>query len=369
MNRSSRELQERATELLLRRERDSWSKEDQAELDTWIGTSTENRVAFLRAEAAWESMGRLKALGAGLPRREVPSPEVLNSIQLGMPGELEAAAVQATALPAQPRRAFARAHRVGAGIAASLLVVLGVLIGSSRLWFTGERYVTAVGAVASLPLADGSRITLNTDSKVHVVFDEQQRHIDLSQGEAFFEVAHDAQRPFVVQAGKQRIVAVGTQFSVRREGDGVQVVVTEGRVRVENGEPKSGEGPQPAATNARTRSAKVLLSAGGVAHTRQDDVVVQNHPLAEAEEFLSWRSGDVFFRETRLDEAVAEFNRYNQRQIVIRDPNVAAMLLTGKFRATNTDAFVNLLERTYGIEVVRTEASISLGSPPAAQRE
>jgi transmembrane sensor len=254
-----------------------------------------------------------------------------------------------------------------AGIAATILLAVGLLFGVYRTWFTGERYATAVGAVASLPLADGSRMTLNTDSKVRVVFSEQQRHVDLSQGEAFFEVAHDSRRPFVVQAGNQRIVAVGTQFSVRREGDGVQVVVTEGRVRVENNEPRQGEGADLAAI--RPHTSRIMLSAGGVARTRKDAVDVQNHPLAEAEEILSWRSGYVFFRATRLDEAVAEFNRYNSRQIVIRDPGVAAMQLTGKFRATNTDAFVNLLERTYGIEVERTDASISLGLPAVAPHE
>lgn len=349
------------------REREGWGAADEAALQSWLEASTANRVAFLRAEAAWESMGRLKAMGAGLPRRSVPTQDALNSIHIGAADHREASGESPAAPPAPSQRTFTRTHRVVAGIAAGILVWSAVLFAAYRIWFTGDRYATAVGAVASLPLADGSRMTLNTDSKVHVLFSEQQRHVDLSQGEAFFEVAHDTRRPFVVQAGNQRIVAVGTQFSVRREGDGVQVVVTEGRVRVENVEPQHGDGSQLAAMQPKT--ARVMLSAGGVARARKDDVVVQNHPVAEAEEILSWRSGYVFFRATRLDEAVAEFNRYNPRQIVIRDPDVAAMQLTGKFRATNTDAFVNLLERTYGIEVERTDASISLSLPPAAPRE
>jgi transmembrane sensor len=364
MDGSRREIEDRATELLLKREGNEWGPADEGELSQWLEASTANRVAFLRAEAAWEGMGRLKALGAGLPRRVVPTPDALEAIQLGTAGEEP----PAKSAPAS-RRAMARRHRAAIGIAASILVASGLLLASYHQWFAGEHYATAVGATASLPLEDGSRITLNTDSKVRVVFSERQRHIDLSQGEAFFEVAHDGHRPFVVQAGNRRIIAVGTQFSVRREGDEVQVVVTEGRVRVDSGDVQSAEASQPDTVSTSPAPARVLLAAGGVARARKGDVVVKNHPLAEAEELIGWRSGDIYFRETRLADAVAEFNRYNARQIVIRDPSVATMQLTGKFRATNSDAFVSLLERTYGIEVERTDASILLGSPSVALRE
>jgi transmembrane sensor len=350
MESGRRAIEDRATELLRKRESDAWGAADEAELIRWKEASTANRVAFLRAEAAWEEMGRLKALGAGLPRRTVPTPEALDSIHLGSASET------AAALPVR------RPNRAVIGIAASILAVAGLALASYGLWFTGDRYATPVGGVASLPLADGSRITLNTDSKVRVIFSGRQRQVDLSQGEAFFEVAPDGNRPFVVQAGDRRVVAVGTKFSVRREGDVLQVVVTEGHVRVDNGETQRSDGAQAAAPDQR--AAPIMLSPGAVVRARNEDVVVENHPLAEAEEILSWRSGYVMFRETRLDAAVAEFNRYNARQILIRDASVAAMQLTGKFRATNSDAFVNLLQQTYGIEVERTEASIVLAAPP-----
>jgi transmembrane sensor len=349
---SRRDIEDRATELLRKRAGETWGPEDEAELTRWMEASTANRVAFLRAEAAWEEMGRLKALGAGLPRRTVPTPEALDSIHLGSVSEI----------PAKPAP---RSYRAVVGIAASILAGVGLALGSHSLWFTGDRYATPVGGVASMPLEDGSRITLNTDSKVRVIFNDRQRQIDLSQGEAYFEVAPDINRPFVVQAGDRRVVAVGTKFSVRREGDVIQVVVTEGRVRVDETDRR--DRTQEAA--ASQRIAPIMLSAGGVVRARNDEVVVQNHPLAEAEEILSWRSGYVIFRETRLDEAVAEFNRYNARQIVIRDASVAAMQLTGKFRATNSDAFVSLLRQTYDIEVERTDASIVLVAPVVTPHE
>lgn len=353
MESSRQEIENRATELLLKRESETWSPRDQEELVRWMDASTANRVAFLRAEAAWEEMGRLKALGAGLPPRSVPTPESVDAIDM--------AAGSAEAVTQAPRR-----YRAVVGIAASIAALVGIAFASYGAWFSGERYATPIGGVASLPLEDGSRITLNTGSKVRVLFSERQRVIELSRGEAFFEVAHDSSRPFVVRAAGRNVVAVGTKFSVRRDADLVQVVVTEGRVSVDNPDAERSEGPQVATSG---RAAPIMLSAGAVVRARNAELVVKNHPLPEAEEILSWRSGDVIFRETRLEDAVAEFNRYNARQIVIRDPSVAGMQLTGKFRATNSDAFVNLLQQTYGIDVERTDATIVLTARAVASHE
>jgi transmembrane sensor len=357
MESSRQRIEDRATEWLRNRECESWSPEDEVALRKWLDESVAHRVAFLRAEAAWEALGRLKALGAGLPRRQVPAPETLDAIQLGSPG----------GMPRQAAVSRRRRYRAAIGIAASLVAVAGLALGSYRMWFTGDRYATPVGGVASLPLADGSRITLNTDSQVRVNFNDRQRQIDLSQGEAFFEVAHDVERPFVVKAGGRRVVAVGTKFSVRRERDALQVVVTEGRVRVEGSDTELGQVLDFAA--AREREERILLSAGAVVSASKSDIVVQNHPLADAEEILSWRSGYVIFRGTRLADAAAEFNRYNTRQIVVRDPVVANMLLTGRFRSTNIEAFVALLEKTHGVEVDRTDAALVLSAPAATSSE
>lgn len=351
------DIEDRATEWLRDRERETWSQEDEVALRKWLDESVGNRVAFLRAEAAWEAVGRLKALGAGLPRRQVPAPETLDEIQLGLPGSV----------PEQPVSPPRRRYRAVIGIAASIVALTGLAFASYNAWFTGDRYATPVGGVASLPLADGSRITLNTDSRVRVSFDEHQRQIDLSQGEAFFEVAHDAERPFVVKSAGKRVVAVGTKFAVRREGEVIQVVVTEGRVRVETGGDELAQALD--FSNAKEHDQRLTLSAGAVASAWKNDIYVQNHPLPEAEEILSWRSGFLIFRGSRLAEAAFEFNRYNTRQIVLRDPVVANMQLTGKFRATNVDTFVALLEQTHGVEVERTDAAFVLSAPRAMLSE
>src|SRR6185503_1135204 len=106
--------------------------------------------------------------------------------------------------------------------------------------------------------------------------------------------------------------AVGTSFSVRRDADGVRVFVTEGTVRVDQGE------------SAETHSI-ARLESGAIAHAVADDVIVQTRPVAEVEQMLTWRTGYLVFDHTPMSEAIAEFNRYNRRKILIADPQVATI--------------------------------------------
>jgi transmembrane sensor len=212
--------------------------------------------------------------------------------------------------------------------------VLAVVAGAGfELWLSQSSYRTVVGGLASVPMADGSKVILNTDSQIHVEVNQHERRVDLERGEAFFEVAKDASRPFVVHAGNKRVVAVGTQFSVRREADDLQVVVTEGKVRIE-----SSGSPQ-------------AVVAGTVARASEAGVLLKKEDIAQAEESLSWRTGTLVFREMTLADAVAEFNRYNTHKIVIEDASVGSLEVAGSFRADNVDAFVRLLARGYPLRV------------------
>jgi transmembrane sensor len=190
-------------------------------------------------------------------------------------------------------------------------------------------------------MADGSKVTLNTDSQIRIALTDTERRVELKRGEAFFEVSKDPNRPFIVRAGSQRVIAVGTKFSVRREGDDIEVVVTEGKVRVEGS--TAGQG-------SRTDgSANVFLTPGSIARAGEAGVLVQRKTLPEAEEQLSWRTGVLMFRDESLQQAVTEFNRYNERKIVIQDPAVASLKIEGNFRATNVEAFVRLLESGFPV--------------------
>lgn len=342
----SRQIEERAAEWLLRRESAGWSEADEARLDEWLSVSTLNRVAFLRLEAGWKQADRLKAVGVGFPRGRVPGEAELlseadESMSRAPPGDAESA----------PASGMWLKLRFPA-LAATLLGLLagGALIFPESPW-SGDRYATPVGGVASVPLKDGSSVTLNTASRIRVRMSDEERRVDLAQGEAFFDVVRDPARPFIVRAGSRRIVVLGTKFSVRRDGDDVRVVVTEGAVRIERTGSGAGELPR--------------LAAGAVASVTPARVSVQSRPLPETEELLSWRSGYVVFHETALAEAAAEFNRYNDRKIVVRDSQISRIRLSGKFRATNFDAFVRLLESTSPVRAEYSPAEILL--TPAEQ--
>jgi transmembrane sensor len=340
---NSRQIEDTAADWLARRDGSDWRASDEAELDVWLQAATAHRVAFLRLEAAWQQADRLKVLGAGMPPGAVPAPGAWQASPFFDGG---AAVLAATAVAAEDAPRWFPRYRA---MAAMLLLGVFVAAGWFLYPFGGSSYSTDVGGLAAVPMSDGSKVTLNTDSKIRVAVSETERVVNLRQGEAYFEVAKDPSRPFVVQAGDKRVVAVGTKFSVRRTHDDIRVVVTEGKVRVETG---TGRPETPAAE----------LVAGTVARSDSDGTLVQEKPLADIEEYLSWRSGFLVFRDMTLGDAVTEFNRYNTRKIVIDDPAVSAIRIGGNFRSTNVDAFVRLLEQGFPIRASRQDDQIVLTS-------
>jgi transmembrane sensor len=349
----TQEIEDLASEWLIRRDSGVWTAHDQVRLEEWLAASTLRRVAYLRLELAWEEAARLKALGAGI-REDLPPPRRQWNLTPffdapdhadGVPDHEEASSstAQVAELNAEPSSGVPDVGGVGGraaksrrrsqigvfAVAASLLLVLGA---GAYFWLVsgGEHYVTPVGGVVSFTLKDDSKVTLNTDTEIRVDLTARERDVDLKRGEAFFEVAKDPQRPFVVSAGGKRVIAVGTQFSVRRDAQDLEVVVTEGKVRVED-------------------AGETLLTPGAIAHAGDAGVLVQRKTVPEAQEHLSWRTGVLMFRDQTLGEVVAEFNRYNERKIVIEDPKIADLRIEGNFRTTNVDAFVRLLESGFPV--------------------
>ena len=325
----SRTIELCAAEWLARREFSAWSDDDETALQSWLAV-TAHRVAFLRLQAAWSESDRLQALAAGW-RQAGPPPRGYWTTPAGERIELT---------PRAPVRR-SRLHRIAAAVVLLLACTLATGLGwRSYNRVDSAQYRTAMGATETLPLADGSQAILASDSRIDVRLSRQQRHIALAQGEAFFSVAKDPDRPFVVAAGGHDVVAVGTRFSVRRDGPDLRVVVTEGTVRLES----QGRGARPAS----------LLPAGSIALVRGGDVLVRSVSLEDAEHMLDWRQGLLAFRDTTLAEAAAEFNRYNARKLVIGDAEAGALRIGGSFRADNATAFVRLLEQGFP---VRADAS------------
>ena len=325
-----------------RRDSGEWQEADQAAFEAWLEAAVAHRIAFIRVEAAWKQADRLKALGAGIRFGSAPASGEWRFSPF-FEGGLRSQA-PASASPWRRRVALVQWMR---GLAAIVVIALA---GAATLYAFGTRaseYRTAVGGLETVPLADGSTITLNTDSEIRVALNQAARTIELEHGEAFFEVAKDPGRPFVVDVGDRRVIAVGTKFSVRRDGDEIRVAVAEGHVRVE-AEDAAGEPP-------------THLQPGDIANADRDSLLVKQKPLAELEaEDLGWRNGYVSFRDTPLSDVVKEFNRYNVAKIRVTDTEVAAIRIGGSFRVTNVDAFLRLIEQAVSVHAVRENNQIVL---------
>ena len=354
------DIEEAASEWLIRRDSGQWTQADKARFELWLADSTLNRVTFLRLELAWEESARLKALGAGVAGDLPPPPGRWNLDSLFFRRRTNR--VDGSGGRTSPT---ASTHR-GRRLATAASVMLAVAVGFGALFFgaeSGERFTTPIGGLAKVPMLDGSKITLNTSSELRVALTAAERRIHLQQGEAFFEVAHDSKRPFVVEAGGKRVVAVGTKFSVRRTGESIEVIVTEGKVRMEDANQplRSTAEPSGSATPQNT-AGSVFLLAGESARSNAAGFSVHRGTLEEAETRLSWRDGVLSFRDLPLADAVAEFNRYNVRKITIADPGVAALRVEGNFRPTNVEAFVRLLENGFPIQASVNDDGIVLAS-------
>ncbi|MBM0104858.1 FecR domain-containing protein [Steroidobacter sp. S1-65] len=344
MNSSSAQIEAQAAQWLARRDSGQLTATETAELAAWLDASTANRVAFIRLESAWRQADRLKVLGAGLKPGELPSPGEWRHSPYFATRQDE---LPATTTPPAQQASRRPSLRAITAVAASLvLAIVGVM--AMLHWSRGSTYETDIGVASSIPMPDGSKVTLNTDSKIRVAVTDTERRVELEQGEAFFEVFKDEQRPFVVVSGSLRVVAVGTKFAVRLDADQVRVLVSEGRVRIEKQE---GDQKVPLAQ----------IASGGIGYTRGGEgVLTQTQPVERVEEALSWRTGFVVFHETPLIEAVQELNRYNTRRIVIEDPSIADTRISGNFRAANGDAFARLLEDGFDIRAEFSDARIVL---------
>jgi transmembrane sensor len=216
---------------------------------------------------------------------------------------------------------------------------------------------TQVGERSFLVLADGSKVTLNTASAVRADYSGRDRRLTLLRGEAFFDVAKDPLRPFVVTAGSRQVIAVGTSFNVRLQDHGVRVTLVEGKVRVTRSRPEvSGAGAQDPAGPAVTLVAGSALVAEADGADRVERL--------DADRATSWRNGKLVFEGERLADVVAEMNRYSRETLEIADPALEDRRVSGVFEPTEGHAFAKALE-AYGIARATQETAtrIVLDSP------
>jgi transmembrane sensor len=167
-----------------------------------------------------------------------------------------------------------------------------------------------------------------------------RRIVVLDNGEAYFDIVHNANRPFMVIAGKHRITDLGTKFSVLRDGNDVRIIVKEGRVRVDD-------------ISRPDVATPMVVSEGNVMIARNREDLVTTRESRDIANALSWRQGMLVFNNEALSDVAIEFNRYNTRQVVV-EGEARAIRIGGSFRADNMDVFAQLLHRGFGLNVRNT---------------
>ncbi|WP_420136278.1 FecR family protein [Sphingomonas sp.] len=291
----------------------AWSEDDETALRRWLAADPRRHGTLLRTHATW-----------------LAADHALN---------MDRAVEEAGASP----RAGWRRRSVVAGLAAAgVAAVVGSL---SRLRSGGATsYATEVGEIRRVPLSDGSVMTMNSGSELAVHMKGKARSIALAQGEAWFDVAKDADRPFVVAARKVKAKAVGTAFSVRMRDDAVEILVNEGVVE---------------AWSDDAAFRRIRLEAGQRALVG-DDAAIKLEPeqASSVDRALAWRSGMIDLDGKTLQQAADEFNRYNARKIVIADPAIGAAQIDGVFRINDPEGFAISVRNILGASVNTETAEV-----------
>lgn len=295
-----------------------WSAQDEASLQRWLGGDPNRRGLLLRAQASWLAGDQLRA---GLPTVAADPAEDDRETEAQRFG--------------WPRRTIVT------GLAASVAaVVVGKLVWPG----SAVAYATELGEIRRVPLSDGSVMTINSASALDVRLEAKRRLVDLARGEAWFEVAKDARRPFVVAAGGVQVRAIGTAFSVRIRGGDVEVLVTEGVVE---------------AWSAKRGGTRTRLVAGQIALVGAEAKVrrVPDDP-SSVDRALAWRGGMIDLQGETLADAAEEFNRYNERKLVIGDDQLAAEQFDGVFRINDPTGFALAVKTSLNVPVALADPAV-----------
>ena len=298
---------------------------DRVAFESWRALSTEREVAYERELAAWERLHRLQAFR---PAEGPPDPDLL-----------------APRRSAAPVRSYARLRLAAAAAGLAMLVGASAWLGLTIV--ASPAYATGLGERRLVVLSDGSRIELNTDSKIVVRYRTRTREVELLRGEALFDVANDV-RPFFIEAKNTKLRAGKSELAVRLKEGGAAVTVREGAVAVE---PRSKE---------ESESRMAVLNPGTEGFYGPAGTAVYPISAAEINRSLAWRQGAIALNGEPLSQAVQEFNRYNHEQMVISDDSIATLRLAGYFQTSDLQGFVTAVTHTFPVQAQRSGDSIYL---------
>ena len=323
---------------------------DERAFAAWLRESPVHVREYLKAEAVFASLEDVDAekridvevllastddTVVELTRPAIPSPDN-GAVTAGVPG-----------LAADEGEVRRRRHMLWATAASVLLAVL------AAVWYSSAPqvavYATGLGEQRRLVLEDGSVIDMNTQSELAVRLTETLRSIDLVEGEALFTVARDPDRPFVVGSEHATVRALGTQFNVQQRNGEVLVTVLEGRVSVEHASRLDGS-----ATTSAMDEAPVELGAGDAAEVLPA-LPIRTAGSVNTERAVAWTERRLIFENEPLSAVVAEFNRYNPRQLVVDDAALAEERISAIFDADKPAALVRFLEQNVDIVVSESQ--------------
>lgn len=302
--------------------------QQQAALDAWLAAHPGHGGALLRAQAI---------------EHLVDQAMLHETLRPGM-DNISASSEARTLRYGHSRRKLLAVGAMAAGVAG--ITALGGALLRPRPDEPPLLLQTARGEFRTVPLADHSTVSLNGSSQLEVRVGQHQRRVALTQGEAWFKTARDGGQPFIVETGKLLVQAVGAAFAVRRYAGGADVGVTEGMVEVwsANGQPRR------------------RLAAGEQAYLADaaSELVIRRG-AAEIGRRLAWRNQQVILQNQTLAEAVAEFNRYNSRALVINDPSLQHKKFVGQYRVDQPERFADDVRALLGVPVLVTADRIEIG--------
>jgi transmembrane sensor len=340
--------------------------------DSWLRKSPEHLSAYLELAAIWNEGPSLDPDGkfdrdtliaqAALDRDSVV--ELPNS-------RIDSEALRQDAPPQAARpHAIRRFRRPRfAAIAASILAV------AAGIWLLAPRpptYATAIGEQRSLVLEDGSTVELNSRSKMIVRYSQQGRDVELLQGQALFRVAKDASRPFIVKTGVTLVRAVGTEFDVNQKRDGTVVTVVEGRVailtdhaialaklEIPDGALEVPQSNLAFPTISQGQTGNIMVAAGEQLTVTPKVIQIAEHPnIANA---TAWTQRRLVFESASLTDVADEFNRYNDRQLIVAEPGLETFHVSGVFSSTDPASLIRFLRARPELHIVETESEIRIG--------
>lgn len=308
------------------------------DLARWLAQDPTHRAAFESLAGPWQALD-------GLARD--PQIDALREDALALPSEVA---------EASGHRAWVWPRVMAAGLA--LLAVGGGAwwaLQHSADTVTREVLETGKAQRQDFVLADGSVVTLDAASRVELALSAHRRALDLVRGQAYFRVAHDRSRPFVVAAGAREVVAVGTEFDIRRGAEQVTVALTQGRVRVE---PTGTFSPsQPMVEGGTELTVGQALTFDRASRR----TLITAIDLAAVQ---GWRQGRLHFDHTTLASAVEDFNRYADKPLRLVDLSLAGLPVSGVFRAQDARGFLAALSLLYPVRVQEKDDEILLKQAP-----